>query len=71
MKRFISTCLALFAAMQVMAQDNNTADLTGMRAGGKIYVVIAVIAVIWIGFGVLLFSMDSRLKKLEKQIPGK
>lgn len=66
MKRLICTCLATLVVMQVMAQDNNVSDFTGMRAGGKIYVVIAVIAVIWTGFGIFLFSMDSRLRKLEK-----
>ncbi len=65
MKHIISTCLALLLAADVMAQDNVN-DSTGLRAGGKIYVVIAVIAVIWAGFGVLLFSMDNRLRKIEK-----
>lgn len=65
MKHIITTCLALLLAADVMAQDNVN-DSTGLRAGGKIYVVIAVIAVIWAGFGVLLFSMDNRLRKIEK-----
>lgn len=65
MKRIIGTCLTLLLAADAMAQDNVN-DFTGMRAGGKIYVVIAVIAVIWAGFGILLFSMDSRLRKIEK-----
>lgn len=70
MKHIISTCLALLLAADVMAQDNVN-DSTGLRAGGKIYVVIAVIAVIWAGFGVLLFSMDNRLRKIEKSTAKK
>ncbi len=70
MKRIIGTCLALLLAAEVMAQDNVN-DSTGLRAGGKIYVVIAVIAVIWAGFGVLLFSMDNRLRKIEKSTAKK
>jgi len=70
MKGIIGTCLALLLAAEVMAQDNVN-DSTGLRAGGKIYVVIAVIAVIWAGFGVLLFSMDNRLRKIEKSTAKK
>lgn len=70
MKRIIGTCLTLLLAADVMAQDNVN-DSTGLRAGGKIYVVIAVIAVIWAGFGVLLFSMDNRLRKIEKSTAKK
>lgn len=65
MKRIIGTWLAFLLAGDVMAQGNVN-DSTGLRAGGKIYVVIAVIAVIWAGFGFLLFSMDNRLRKIEK-----
>lgn len=61
----------IFAAMQAMGQSSDSNEFTGMRAGGKIYVVIAVLAIIWIGFGVLLFSMDRRLKRIEKDQSGK
>lgn len=37
-----------------------------MRSSGKIYVVVAVIAVIFIGLAIYLFSIDKRLKKLER-----
>ncbi len=66
---FITT--SIFTAAQAMGQSADSNEFTGMRAGGKIYVVIAVLAIIWIGFGVLLFSMDRRLKSLEKEKAGK
>jgi len=40
------------------------ADL--MRSNGKIYVVVAVIAIIFIGLMAYLYRIDQRVKKLEK-----
>ena len=36
------------------------------RSSGKIYVVIAVICIIFVGLAIFLFSIDRRLKKIEK-----
>ena len=38
-----------------------------LRSSGKIYVVVSVISVVFIGLAIYLFSIDSRLKKIEKQ----
>jgi len=38
-----------------------------MDKDGKIYVVIATIAIIFVGLAIFLFSIDRRLKKIEKQ----
>jgi len=38
-----------------------------MDKDGKIYVVIATIAIIFAGLAIFLFSIDRRLKKIEKQ----
>ena len=38
------------------------------RADGKIYVVIAVVAVILTGIFVYLFRLDTKISKLEKQL---
>jgi CcmD family protein len=37
-----------------------------LRSSGKIYVVIITIAIVFIGLAIYLFSIDRRLKKLEK-----
>jgi CcmD family protein len=37
-----------------------------MRSNGKIYVVVGVIAIIFVGLVVYLFTIDRRLSKLEK-----
>ena len=42
-----------------------------MESYGKIFVVVAVLAVILIGVFVYLFSIDLKLRKLEKEIEEK
>ena len=37
-----------------------------MRSSGKIYVVIGVICIVFIGLAIYLFAIDRRLKKIEK-----
>jgi CcmD family protein len=46
------------------ASDVEMADI--MRSNGMIYVVIAVLSIIFIGILVFLFLIERRLKKLEK-----
>jgi CcmD family protein len=48
----------------VFAQNVEMADI--MRSNGKIYVVVAVIAIIFIGLMIYLYRIDQRVKKLEK-----
>jgi len=56
------TCLSVFAQQ---GQDIEMAD--AMRSSGKIYVVITIIVIIFIGLAIYLFSIDRRLKKIEKE----
>ena len=66
MKTFISTILlCLFMMSPALAQSVEMADV--MRSNGKIYVVVAVIAIIFIGLMVSLVCMDKRVKKLEEK----
>jgi len=65
MKKIIYTILCcLFMISSVFAQNVEMADI--MRSNGKIYVVVAVIALIFIGLMVYLYRIDQRVKKLEK-----
>ena len=41
-----------------------------LRSDGKIYVVIAVIALIFISLCAFLFYLERRVSKLEKEIPS-
>ena len=48
-----------------MAQDVEMADM--LHENGKIYVVVGVIAIIFVGLVVYLVSIDRRLTKMEKE----
>ena len=57
----------IFALMPglAMAQDVEMADM--LHENGKIYVVVGVIAIIFVGLVVYLITLDRRLTKLEKE----
>lgn len=69
MKKYILTlCFMLSFTLMCMAQNSGGVEMAdALRSSGKIYVVVMVIAVIFIGIAIYLFSIDSRLKKIEKQ----
>jgi CcmD family protein len=54
----------LFISLAAKAQDVEMADK--FREDGKIYVVIAVFAVILIGLFVYVYLLDNKIGKLEK-----
>ena len=56
----------MLTTLQIFAQDNGVEMADQMRSNGKIYVVVGCIVVILVGLLVYLFSLDKRLKKLEK-----
>lgn len=67
MKRWKLTVLAvLLSISQIFAQETSSGDF--IRSIGKIYVVIAVIAAVFIGIVLFLIMMERRIAKLEKQI---
>jgi len=65
MKILLSILTLLLFFIQARAQEVEMA--TGLRSSGKIYVVVIIICVIFLGLFVYLFSIDRRLKKLEKK----
>ncbi len=65
MKRLINSFLLVLLPFLSMAQDVEMAEV--MRSNGKIYVVVGVIAIIFVGLVVYLISIDRRLKKIEKE----
>jgi CcmD family protein len=69
MKKFlIAFCFLLLTSIITFAQESAGVEMaTGLRSSGKIYVVVAVLATIFIGLAFYLFSIDNRLKKIEKQ----
>lgn len=67
-KRFAIALLSfLFLAKELVAQTAvPMAD--AMRAEGKIYVVVAVLTIIFIGISVYLIRLDRKTKALKQQL---
>ena len=68
MKKLFILFFLLLCNIAVFAQQQTGVEMAdGMRGSGKIYVVITTISIIFVGLAVYLFSMDRRLKKIEKE----
>lgn len=68
MKRILYTFLLtfLFFCSALSAQTSDTTDL--MRSNGKIYVVVGVIVLIFVGIVLFLIYLERKLTSLENQI---
>ncbi len=67
MRKILLSALLLLSYISVFAQDPKSVEMADeLRSSGKIYVVIATIVIIFIGLAIYLFSIDRRLKKIEK-----
>lgn len=68
MRKILFLALLLSAYVSAFAQQNQQVEMADvMRSSGKIYVVIAVIVIVFAGLAIYLFSIDRRLKKIEKE----
>ena len=64
----LTLALTLSFVLNLLAQNSNGVEMAdALRSSGKIYVVVSVISVVFIGLAINLFSIDSRLKKIERQ----
>ncbi len=63
-KAFVTLSLLVLPLTFLLAQE----DTDFMRSMGKMYVVVAVIAAIFLGIVVYLIRLDRKLTKLEDQI---
>ena len=71
MKRIYSLLLTLFLVSQnLMAQTSGeSVEMADkLRADGKIWVVVAVITVVFAGIAINMLRIDSKLKKIEKDL---
>jgi CcmD family protein len=67
MKKLTFLILLLLCNLLVSAQQPEQVEMADvMRSSGHIYVVVATIAIVFAGLAIYLFSIDRRLKKLEK-----
>lgn len=67
MKKILLSLILLISTLQLFAQNNDVEMADALRSNGKIYVVVICIVVILVGLLVYLFSLDKRLKKIEKR----
>jgi K+-transporting ATPase A subunit len=67
MKKFITTVLMLMVTLQLFAQGEGSAIADTLAGSEKIYVVVACVGIILLGLLLFLFSIERRLKKLEKK----
>ena len=68
MKKLTGAFFCLILTASAYAQDINKKNemATGLRANGKIYVVMAVVVTILIGLIAYLIRLDRKISKLEK-----
>lgn len=66
MKKISFVVLLLLSNLIASAQANDVEMADVMRSEGRIYVVVATIVIFFTGLAIYLFSIDSRLKKIEK-----
>ena len=72
MEKIIKISLSLVLGLlgfTAQAQQVEMADR--LRADGKIYVIVAIILIVLIGFILYLISLDRKIKKLEDLLSGK
>lgn len=80
MKKLLTIALLLFS-LNLLAQDkievtdadysNNSVEMADqMRADGKIYVLVGIILIIFVGITVYVVNTDRRISKLEKNLPS-
>ena len=68
MRKILVLAFLLMIGLSAFAQQSNGVEMADtFRNSGKIYVVIATVAIIFVGLAIYLFSMDRRLKKIEKE----
>lgn len=67
MKKIVFSLILILSNVQLFAQDNGVEMADVLRSNGKIYVVVVCIVIVLLGLLAYLFSVDKRLKKIEKQ----
>lgn len=68
MKKLVSLIMMMLCFVAVKAQNGQDVEMAdAMRSEGKIYVVIGTIVIVFTGLAIYLFSIDRRLKKIEKE----
>ena len=69
MKKIISALFFVLCSLFSFGQDVEMAD--GLRADGKIYVVVAVLVTILLGIILFLIMIDRKVSDIEKKLNKK
>lgn len=68
MKKLLASLFLILIMSVGFAQNTQNVEMAdALRSSGKIYVVVAVITVIFLGLATYLIYMDKRISKLEKE----
>jgi CcmD family protein len=68
MRKTLILAFLLMSFIAANAQQSGTVEMAdAMRSSGKIYVVIATVVIIFAGLAIYLFSIDRKLRKIEKE----
>ena len=67
MKKITTLLLACLISITAFAQTGEVEMASGLRSDGKIYVVVAVISLIFLGLAFFLYSIDRKITRLEKR----
>jgi CcmD family protein len=70
-KQTIFSILSFCISIVAFAQTDTVEMADTLRANGKIYNVVAVIGIVFIGIALYLFYIDRRVKKIEDKLKGK
>ena len=65
---FLLTLLLISGNLFAQAADNGVPMADKLREDGKIWVVVAVIAVIFAGIAINMLRIDSKVSKIEKEL---
>ena len=72
MNRIRAFFVGMLFAITASAQPSNEVEMAdAMHASGKIYVVVAVLSIVFLGIVVYLIGIDRKISKLEKEIEKK
>jgi CcmD family protein len=75
MNKIVSACLVCFTLLTsniLFAQEITSPEMADvMRSEGKIYVVVAILVIIFAGLIAYLVALDRKLTRLEKKITDK
>lgn len=63
---FLTIALTLLAGFSAVAQSRGVEMATDLRSSGKIWVVVLVVLTLFIGLFIYMFTLDRKIKKLEK-----